>query len=299
MATFNLNFSRPGGQVIASYYEFIRLGRIGYKGVQEALYAVAQYIARRLPKLGPFELIHGGDQRKGIAAVSWRIKGRKAFNLYDLADRMRTRGWLVVAYPLPKGRQDDVVMRVLVRHGFTHDMADMMLADLDRSIKQLESRPGARSLTQAEAGGFSHGGARGAEPEDQGGEESRRQAGQGQGREGQAARRSSLQRPMRPRPSSRQAVQSAASPSRPRVSRRRGRSSGDRWWCSPFRCRRPRPQAKRAKRREDRRQTGGQGKAARTTAVPDSSCSDSSCSEAGPSPRPPRRRRSAERQHRG
>ena len=36
MPTFALNFSRPGSQVVAQYYNFVRLGREGYTAVQQA-----------------------------------------------------------------------------------------------------------------------------------------------------------------------------------------------------------------------------------------------------------------------
>ncbi len=36
IGTFAINFSRPAGQVIAQYYEFLRLGREGYTKVQNA-----------------------------------------------------------------------------------------------------------------------------------------------------------------------------------------------------------------------------------------------------------------------
>ena len=36
MPTFALNFSRPGAQVIAQYYNFVRLGFEGYRRVQQA-----------------------------------------------------------------------------------------------------------------------------------------------------------------------------------------------------------------------------------------------------------------------
>ncbi|WP_084525187.1 glutamate decarboxylase [Nocardia vaccinii] len=156
MATFNLNFSRPGGQVITSYYGFIRLGREGYTRVQSTTYAVAQRLAESVRKLGPFELIHDGDPLRGIAAVSWRLTGEQTFNLYDLSDRLRTRGWLVAAYPLPADRQDETIMRVLVRHGFSHDMADLLLADMDRALAQLDKHPPSSSLTREESGGFTH-----------------------------------------------------------------------------------------------------------------------------------------------
>ncbi|WP_024800785.1 glutamate decarboxylase [Nocardia sp. BMG51109] len=156
MATFNLNFSRPGGQVVTSYYEFIRLGRVGYARVQSAAYAAARRLAAGIAELGPFELMHDGDPLHGIAAVSWTLRAGATFNLYDLSDRLRTRGWLVAAYPLPADRQDETVMRVLVRHGFSHDMADLLLADLRRAMDQIDRHPPSVSLTRQEAGGFTH-----------------------------------------------------------------------------------------------------------------------------------------------
>ncbi|HEY2793740.1 MAG TPA: glutamate decarboxylase [Micromonosporaceae bacterium] len=156
MPTFNLNFSRPGSQVVTSYYQFIRLGRDGYARVQSTAYEVARYLARSLVALGPFELIHDGDPQRGITAVSWRLTPDAAFNLYDLSDRMRARGWLIAAYPLPADRGDETVMRALVRHGFSHDVADLFLADVRRSLDYLAAHPPVESLTREEAGSFNH-----------------------------------------------------------------------------------------------------------------------------------------------
>jgi glutamate decarboxylase len=158
MATFNLNFSRPGGQVITQYYEFIRLGRTGYTRVQSQTYHVAKYLAAGLRELGPFEMIHGGDPQHGIAAVSWRLKDEQdqGFNLYDLSDRLRTRGWLIAAYPLPADRENETIMRALTRHGFTIDMAELLLSDVIRGMDQLVKHPPTSSLTKEEAGGFAH-----------------------------------------------------------------------------------------------------------------------------------------------
>jgi glutamate/tyrosine decarboxylase-like PLP-dependent enzyme len=106
--------------------------------------------------LGPFDVIHGGDPRRGITAVSWRLAGDPGCNLYDLSDRMRIRGRLIAAYPLPADRQDETVMRAVIRHGFSHDMADLLLADLRRSLDHLAGHPPSAPLTHAEAGGFNH-----------------------------------------------------------------------------------------------------------------------------------------------
>jgi glutamate decarboxylase len=155
--TFNLNFSRPGGQVNAQYYLFVRLGREGYGLVHDAAYVVAQHIAEQLPRIGPFEVLFGGLPAAGIPAVTWRLAADSAgYNLFDLAEHLRTRGWLVPAYPLPADRQDLVVQRIVVRHGFTLDMADLLLADLARSVAALADRPPSRSLRADEGAGFNH-----------------------------------------------------------------------------------------------------------------------------------------------
>src|SRR5580698_4314109 len=74
MPTFALNFSRPAGQIIAQYYNFIRLGFEGYKRVHEACYANGAYLAEEIVKQGPFELLCNSDPRSGIPTVTWRIK---------------------------------------------------------------------------------------------------------------------------------------------------------------------------------------------------------------------------------
>ncbi|MFC4124485.1 glutamate decarboxylase [Nocardia rhizosphaerae] len=159
MPTFNLNFSRPGGQVITQYYDFIRLGRAGYTRVQSTIYLVARHFAKGLSALGPFEMIHAGHPEQGITAVSWRLTDDATYNLYDLSDRLRTRGWLIAAYPLPADRQHETIMRAVFRHGFTLDMAELLLADIRRGLHQLVGNPWRSPLTRAQAGGFTHDGA--------------------------------------------------------------------------------------------------------------------------------------------
>ncbi len=158
MPTFNLNFSRPGGQVVTQYYDFIRLGREGYGRVHGATYATCRHLAQEIAKLGPFELVHGGDPQEGIAAVSWKLKeGREhGFNLFDVADRLRAHGWLVPAYTLPPHLEQLAIQRILVRHGFSRDMADLLLADIHRSLATLEAHPPSTSLSEREVGSFNH-----------------------------------------------------------------------------------------------------------------------------------------------
>ena len=57
MPVFQINFSRPAGQIIASYYNFLRLGHEGYRRIHQASYDIGQYLAAEIVKLGPFELL--------------------------------------------------------------------------------------------------------------------------------------------------------------------------------------------------------------------------------------------------
>jgi len=156
MPTFALNFSRPAGQIVCQYYNFLRLGFEGYRKVQEACYQTAQHLAAEVGKMGPFRIIHDGHG--GLPAVCWtfREEHRPNYSLYDLSDRLRARGWQVPAYSLPPNREDLVVQRVLVRHGVSRDLADILIDDIRRSFALLEKHPVAHPLTENEAGGYNH-----------------------------------------------------------------------------------------------------------------------------------------------
>ena len=73
MPVFQINFSRPAGQIVAQYYDFLRLGREGYRRVHEASYDTGQYLAAEIVKLGPFELLCDSNPPTGIPTVTWRI----------------------------------------------------------------------------------------------------------------------------------------------------------------------------------------------------------------------------------
>jgi len=159
MPTFALNFSRPGGQVIAQYYNFLRLGREGYRKIQTSCYETAQFLAREIAALGPSRILFDGDSQAGIPALSWTLKDQGTiggYTLYDLADRLRSRGWQVPAYSMPANRQDLVIQRILVRHGVSRDLGSLLVDDIKRALDYFEKHPVSRPLTAAEASGFSH-----------------------------------------------------------------------------------------------------------------------------------------------
>ena len=138
MPTFALNFSRPGAQVVAQYYNFLRLGFDGYRKVQGYSRDVATRLADQIGELGPFELLTRGDELPVFAfTLTPEIDN---FTVFDVSNALRERGWLVPAYTFPKNRTDLAALRVVVKQGFGHDMADLLVADLQRQLPRLEKQ---------------------------------------------------------------------------------------------------------------------------------------------------------------
>ncbi len=156
MPTFALNFSRPGGQIVAQYYNFLRLGKEGYRMIHQACADHATYIARKIEKMKVFEIIYDGQG--GLPGACWTLKkdAKVGFTLYDLSDRLRSRGWQIASYSMPENREDLVVQRVLIRHGFSRDMADILIDDFERALAWFEKHPVNNSNGIEETKAFNH-----------------------------------------------------------------------------------------------------------------------------------------------
>jgi glutamate decarboxylase len=158
MPTFALNFSRPGGEIICQYYNFLRLGKEGYREIQTECAALGRYLAEKIAALGPFKIIYDGIG--GIPGLCWELKdpANATFTLYDYADRLRERGWLVPAYSMPPNREDLVIQRILIRHGFTREMANALLLEMQAALDHFAENPVDLTLVGAESSGHDHSG---------------------------------------------------------------------------------------------------------------------------------------------
>ncbi len=157
MPTFALNFSRPGCNVVAQYYNFLRLGFDGYRKVQQACQDVAVHLAAEIGDLGPFELLTNGTDLP-VLAFRLRDPDQAGYTVFDLSERLRQRGWLVPAYTFPENMQDTAVIRLVVRNGFSDDLADALLADLRTQVDVLTraTTPPIPLLPGKQRSGFAH-----------------------------------------------------------------------------------------------------------------------------------------------
>jgi glutamate decarboxylase len=153
MPTFALNFSRPGSQVVAQYYNFLRLGREGYRAVQQSCQDVARHLSAGIADLGPFELLTDGSD---LPVFAFKLRDDVTnYTVFEVSRMLREHGWQVPAYTLPANLEDVAVLRIVVRNGFDLDMADILLQHLRRAIDEdLSKLPAPPPISRPQ--GFHH-----------------------------------------------------------------------------------------------------------------------------------------------
>jgi glutamate decarboxylase len=114
---------------------------------------VATRLSGQIAELGPFELITRGDE---LPVFAFTLKGDvENFTVFDVSNALRERGWLLPAYTFPKNREDLAALRVVVKCGFSHDLADLLVADIQRQLPRLQAQA-APVHDGADAAGFHH-----------------------------------------------------------------------------------------------------------------------------------------------
>ncbi|MCF3134023.1 glutamate decarboxylase [Streptomyces olivochromogenes] len=154
MPTFALNFSRPGAQVVAQYYSFLRLGREGYRAVQQYTRTVATALANRIEALGDFRLLTRGNELPVFAFTT--NDDVTSYDVFDVSRRLRESGWLVPAYTFPPNREDLSVLRVVCRNGFSADLAELFIEDLGRLLPELRRQAHPLTRDKGAATSFHH-----------------------------------------------------------------------------------------------------------------------------------------------
>ena len=137
-ANFGLNFSRGASQIVAQYYNFIRLGREGYTEIMTTLAETARWLATEVGRLSGVTLVAGGTD---LPVVCLRLDDDVPFSVFDLSDRLRLRGWVVPAYRMAADAESVSVLRIVVREGLSRDMADCLLADIAAALTHLRASP--------------------------------------------------------------------------------------------------------------------------------------------------------------
>ncbi|MEB3331081.1 MAG: glutamate decarboxylase [Synechococcaceae cyanobacterium] len=141
MPTIGMNFSRPGAQIVGQYFNFLHLGREGYAARMAELEAIACHLADGIRELPPLRLVSHPLGQLPVFAVELDPTVSH-WDVFHLSDKLRERGWLIPAYTMPADCERMAVLRFVVRAGFSRDMADSLLDDIERAVSWFQSLDG-------------------------------------------------------------------------------------------------------------------------------------------------------------
>ncbi|KAK3206930.1 hypothetical protein Dsin_020976 [Dipteronia sinensis] len=136
--TFTLNFSKGSSQVIAQYYQLIRLGFEGYRNVMENCHENAMVLKQGLENTGRFNIVSKDD---GVPLVAFSLKDNKRHDEFEVAEMLRRFGWIVPAYTMPADAQHVTVLRVVIREDFSRTLAERLVLDITKVLHELDSMP--------------------------------------------------------------------------------------------------------------------------------------------------------------
>ncbi|RMJ20765.1 glutamate decarboxylase [Aspergillus sp. HF37] len=138
-SSFTLNFSKGASNVIAQYYQLIRLGKHGYRSIMLNLVRIADHLAEQLEKLG--FVIMSERAGRGLPLVAFRLRNDQDGTLFDefaIAHVLRERGWIVPAYTMAPHSNKLKMMRIVVREGFTMNRCSALVDDIKAALRSLE-----------------------------------------------------------------------------------------------------------------------------------------------------------------
>ncbi|KAI8339848.1 glutamate decarboxylase [Chlamydoabsidia padenii] len=137
-ATFTMNFSKTAAPVVAQYYVFLRLGQAGYRRILNNLVYIADYLSEKLLETGRFVLL-SESQGRGLPLVAFRLKERKQlYDEYDIAAKLRERGWILPAYTMAPGLEKMKMLRVVVREDMSQDRVQILIRDVEATLAALD-----------------------------------------------------------------------------------------------------------------------------------------------------------------
>ncbi|CAG8650597.1 12117_t:CDS:10, partial [Racocetra persica] len=139
---FNVNYLgsdqvRRAANVIAQYYVLIRNGRSGFTSIMTNLMEIANYLAQTLEDTGIFEILSDRNG-VGLPLVAFKLKLKDIhYDEFDVAARLRERGWIVPAYTMAPHTEHIKLMRIVVREDFSRERCDILVTDIVSTIELL------------------------------------------------------------------------------------------------------------------------------------------------------------------
>ncbi|CAI6339536.1 unnamed protein product [Periconia digitata] len=156
--SYTLNFSRPGAQVIAQYYNLIHLGFSGYRNIMENTLRNARLLSRALEATGWYRCVSDIHRKQGdhtfekgkpqydqgddsasynaglpVVAFTFSDDVKKQYphiQQVAISNLLRAKQYIIPNYPLPPNEEKTEILRVVVRETLSLDMIDRLVSDI-------------------------------------------------------------------------------------------------------------------------------------------------------------------------
>ncbi|KAF7861456.1 hypothetical protein EAF04_008021 [Stromatinia cepivora] len=165
--SYTLNFSRPGAQVIAQYYNLIHLGFKGYRQIMENCLSNARLLSKSLEATGWYTCVSdihrkkgehkaqgqsaavffaedetSADYNAGLPVVAFRFSDefKKEFphiKQESISNLLRAKQYIIPNYALPPNEENIEILRVVVRESMSFDLLDRLIADICATTQNL------------------------------------------------------------------------------------------------------------------------------------------------------------------
>ena len=170
--SYTLNFSRPGAQIIAQYFNLVHLGFNGYRQIMENALANARVLSKSLEATGWYHCVSDIHRKKGEEGLfEAGVKAARnvaaqdetsadyvaglpvvAFRLSDefkkeyphikqvaVSNLLRAKQYIVPNYPLPPNEEKTEILRIVVRETMSIDLLNRLIADIIQVTETLIS----------------------------------------------------------------------------------------------------------------------------------------------------------------
>lgn len=138
MPSYTLNFSNGSAMIIAQYYNFLRLGKGGYRKIVKNMMKVSEVIANGLIDTGKFILL-GTRRMEPVITVS--LKDNTKYSIFDISKALRAYDWIVPAYTMPENAHEVEAARVVVKENMSLTLAQDFLNAVNMVLEELEGKP--------------------------------------------------------------------------------------------------------------------------------------------------------------
>lgn len=146
--TFTLNFSKGSSQIIAQYFQFIRLGFEGYQNIMQNCMENARILREGIEKTGRFHIV---SKEVGVPLVAFTLKDSTKHTVFEISESLRKFGWILPAYTMPADAQHIAVLRAVIREDFSRGLAERLVSHIQQVLREMDSHPSrvAAKLVQA------------------------------------------------------------------------------------------------------------------------------------------------------